>query len=105
MSVIITARKITIISAKTKELGTKTPLRAISIIPFEKVAPATMPKAVTPNIIHLEPALDPMAEFKKLAASLATPTIISQNATINNITTNIRYKSYVKAETAKELVI
>jgi hypothetical protein len=38
---------------------------------------------------HFGAAFEPTAEFKKLTASLATPTIKSETASANNTTTRI----------------
>src|SRR5690606_9690904 len=79
-SVTITARKIRMISENKKYSGLKIPFRATSIIPLEKVAPTNIPNAAT-NMITLKPAaLDPTAEFRKLTASLLTPTTRSEIA-------------------------
>ena len=71
-------------------LGTKIPLLAISIIPLEKIAPTRTPRLATIIVVLNDTALDPIAEFKKLTASLLTPTIKSIIArtpnTINIIT-------------------
>ena len=67
--------------------GLKIPLRATSIIPLEKNAPNKMPTAATAIITRKDAALDPIAEFKKLTASLLTPTIKSDAASKNKIIT------------------
>ena len=80
MSAIITAKKIIITSAKLNICGWKMPDRAISIMPEEKVAPSSTPNVAT-HIVVLKLAMrDPMAEFKKLTASLLTPTNKSKQA-------------------------
>lgn len=56
------------------------PLRATSIMPLEKMAPTKMPKLAMMRMFRNEMALDPIAEFKKLTASLLTPTIRSMMA-------------------------
>jgi len=63
---------------------------ATSIIPVENVAPTTIPSAAI-NIITFNGAtFEPMAEFRKLTASLLTPTIKSEIARANNTITRIR---------------
>ena len=52
-------------------------MRATSIIPLEKMAPSAIPILAKIMILRNEIAFDPMAEFKKLTASLLTPTIKS----------------------------
>ena len=73
-SAIMTAKKIIMISEKENICGWKTPERAISIIPEENVAPSNTPNVAT-HIVVLNLAIrHPSAEFKKLTASLLTPT-------------------------------
>ena len=79
-SVIITARKIIRISLKVKSCGLKTPLRAISIIPLEKVDPASTPTLATVMMTLKLATREPMAELRKLTASLLTPTKRSTTA-------------------------
>ena len=50
------------------------PFLATSIIPLEKMAPIAIPKLATIIMVRMETTFDPMAEFKKLTASLLTPT-------------------------------
>lgn len=66
--------------------GLNTPLRAISIIHQENAAPTKIPIAAIQKITFLGAAFDPIDEFKKLTASLDTPTIKSSPA--NTINTN-----------------
>ena len=74
MSVTMTAKKMIMISEKVNICGLNTPERAISIMPEEKVAPSMTPIEAT-NIVVLNEAIrQPSAEFKKLTASLLTPT-------------------------------
>ena len=80
ISVIITAIKMTMISSKKNSPGLKIPFRATSIIPLENTAPIKIPKLATIIIVLNEIALEPIAEFKKLIASLLTPTTISRIA-------------------------
>ncbi len=88
-SVIITARKMTIISEKKNISGWKIPFRATSIIPFEKAAPIRIPAPAIKKMSHFGAAFEPTAEFKKLTASLATPTIKPEIASANNTITRI----------------
>ena len=74
MSVIITAIKIIMISEKKNMSGLNIPFLATSIIPLEKTAPTATPKLAKIIIFLTEIAFDPSAEFKKLTASLLTPT-------------------------------
>ena len=74
MSVIITAMKIIIISLNINSPGLKIPFLATSIIPLENTAPTAIPILATIIIVLNEIALEPIAEFKKLTASLLTPT-------------------------------
>lgn len=60
---------------------------ATSIIPLENIAPRAIPMLAKIMMLRKEMAFDPMAEFKKLTASLLTPTIKSPMAkTANNMT-------------------
>ncbi|CAI8391541.1 MAG: Uncharacterised protein [Flavobacteriales bacterium] len=85
ISVIITDKKIIIISLKKNASGLKMPFLAISIIPLEDKAPNATPKLASIIIFLKEITFEPIAEFKKLTASLLTPTIRSKAAskTIN----------------------
>ena len=74
ISVIITAIKIIIISLNINSPGLKIPFLATSIIPLENTAPTAIPILATIIIVLNEIALEPIAEFKKLTASLLTPT-------------------------------
>ena len=56
------------------------PFRATSIIPLEKTAPIKIPKLATIIMVFIEIAFEPIAEFKKLIASLLTPTTMSATA-------------------------
>ena len=80
MSVIMTAKKMVINSGMTKYLGWKIPFRATSIMPLEKVTPASIPRLAMIMITCRGATLEPMDEFKKLTASFTTPTIKSQTA-------------------------
>ena len=59
------------------------PCRAISIIPLLIDAPINIPIAATINILLNDAALEPIAEFRKLTASLLTPTERSNTANNN----------------------
>ena len=74
ISVIMTAMKMMMISANTNCSGLKIPLRATSIRPLENIAPMATPKLATIMMVLKETTLEPIAEFKKLTASLLTPT-------------------------------
>ena len=67
--------------------GNNMPLRATSIIPDEKVAPAITPTEATTSTIDKGAIFVPKAEFKKLHASFETPTNKSNAAKSNNIIT------------------
>ena len=82
ISVIITAMKMIMISEKKNMSGLKIPFLATSIIPLEKTAPTATPKLASIIIFLTESAFDPSAEFKKLTASLLTPTTKSPIARI-----------------------
>ena len=58
----------------------KIPFLATSIIPLEKSVPTRIPILATMRIVFHEATLEPIAEFRKLTASLATPTIRSRIA-------------------------
>ena len=87
MSVIMTAKKMIMISSKKNSEGTKIPLRATSIIPLEKTAPMKIPTLAMIMIFLKEIALDPMAELRKFTASLLTPTTKSTIAKTAKMTT------------------
>jgi len=74
ISVIITAIKMIMISLNINIWGLKIPFRATSIIPLEKIAPKAIPMLATIIMVLKETAFEPIAEFKKLTASLLTPT-------------------------------
>ena len=80
ISVIITDKKINIISLKKKASGLKIPFLAISIIPLEDNAPTATPRLASIIIFLNDITLDPIAEFRKFTASLLTPTIKSLTA-------------------------
>ena len=86
----MTARNIIMISEKINISGLNIPFRATSIIPLDDIAPKATPKlAIIINVLN-ETTFDPIAEFKKLTASLLTPTIKSAIASIPRIITNIK---------------
>jgi hypothetical protein len=66
--------KIIMISLNMNSLGLKIPFLATSIMPLEKMAPIATPRLATMVMVLNEMAFDPIAEFKKLTASLLTPT-------------------------------
>ncbi len=70
----MTARKITMTSWKVNISGLKMPRRATSIMPLENVVPARTPSEATIIMVTRDATLEPTAEFRKLTASLATPT-------------------------------
>tara|TARA_B100002052_G_scaffold203545_1_gene185850 strand:+ start:1919 stop:2281 length:363 start_codon:yes stop_codon:yes gene_type:complete len=80
ISVIITDKKIIIISLKKKASGLNIPFLAISIIPLEDRAPIATPRLARIIIFLNEITLEPIAEFRKFTASLLTPTIRSLTA-------------------------
>ena len=63
-----------------KYFGWKIPLRATSIIPLENVTPARIPRLAIIMMTKRGATFDPNEEFKKLTASLLTPTIRSETA-------------------------
>ena len=70
-------------------LGKKIPFLATSIKPLENMAPTATPILATIMIVRIEIALEPIAEFRKLTASLLTPTTKSVIAKANNATSMI----------------
>jgi hypothetical protein len=80
ISVIITAIKMYMISSKLNMAGIKIPFLATSIKPLEYTAPTKIPRLAKIIMVLREIAFDPIAEFKKLMASLLTPTIKSAMA-------------------------
>jgi hypothetical protein len=80
ISVKRTAKKTYMMCSKVKKPGLKIPFRATSIIPLEKPAPTIIPMLAIIRMVLNEATFDPMAEFKKLTASLLTPTIRSTMA-------------------------
>ena len=89
ISVSITATKTNMMLSKVKKLGTNIPFRATSIMPSEDTAPARTPIEAIIRIVLNEATFDPIAEFKKLAASLLTPTVRSMIAKQKSTNTNI----------------
>ena len=96
MSVIMTAIKMTMISEKTNISGLKMPFRATSMSPLEKIAPAATPKLATTMMALKDSALEPMAELRKLTASLLTPTIKSAKANTAKAINIKRYKFSIR---------
>ena len=66
--------------------GLKIPFRATSIIPLEVIAPKNTPKLAMIMMFLTDIAFEPIAEFKKLTASLLTPTTKSTTAKIAKAT-------------------
>ena len=95
-SVSITARKRIITPWKLNCAGINTPLRAISIIPPEREAPSTMPTAATASTTLRRAALQPTAEFRKLAASFDTPTTRSNTASKSRMPNIAIYISFIR---------
>ena len=85
MSVIMTERKMIIILSKVKNAGLNIPFLATSIMPLEKSDPANTPSEAITKIVRNEATLDPIAEFRKLTASLLTPTTRSTMANENRM--------------------
>ena len=79
-SAIMTAKNTIMISLKVKSCGWKTPERAISIMPEEKVAPRSTPKLATHIVVRKRAMRQPRAELRKFTASLLTPTNRSKHA-------------------------
>ena len=75
---------------KEKYCGLNTPWRAMSIMPLLIVAPKNTPMAATVTMVRNLAALEPMAEFIKLTASLLTPTHRSDAASTKSRITNTR---------------
>ena len=71
------------ISSKKNSCGRKIPFLATSINPLENIAPTATPRLAIIKIERRETALEPTAEFRKLIASLLTPTTKSVTARIN----------------------
>ena len=69
--------------------GLKIPFRATSMRPLENKAPQATPILARIIIVLKEIALEPTAEFRKLTASLLTPTIKSPMAKIAKTATSI----------------
>ncbi len=63
-----------ITSPKVKNEGLNIPLRATSIMPLDDMTPRMMPTEATARIVRMPAAFEPMAELRKLTASLVTPT-------------------------------
>lgn len=91
----ITARKMNMTSWKEKKDGLNIPFRATSIIPLENVEPNKMPMLATMKMVRNEATFDPIAELRKLTASLLTPTIKSTMAVRKRITMRIVKKDMV----------
>ena len=83
MSVTMTARKMYISSWKLNCSGRKIPCLAMSIMPLLRIAPQKTPIAATMMMVRNRAALEPIAELRKLTASLLTPTHRSEIARMN----------------------
>jgi hypothetical protein len=59
-------------------------------MPLEKVEPTITPSPAIARIILKGATLEPIAELRKLAASLVTPTMRSEIASKNKMITKIR---------------
>ena len=79
-SVTMTARKSVITSSNVKWSGLMIPWRAISIIPDDMMAPRTTPQDAIISTVRNLATLAPMADCRKLTASLLTPTKRSNTA-------------------------
>ena len=79
-SVTMTARKSVITSSKVKRSGLMMPWRAMSIIPDDIMAPSTTPQEAMIRTVRNFATLAPMADCRKLTASLLTPTKRSNTA-------------------------
>ena len=90
MSVTITARHIYIIDWKLNCSGRKMPCLAMSIMPLLMTAPKNTPMAAIMMMVRNFATLEPMAELRKLTASLLTPTQRSDTASTNRKITNPR---------------
>ena len=89
-SVNMTAKKTHMISVNVKKLGSNTPFLATSIMPDEDRVPKTTPKLATIKMVRMLATFDPCAEFKKLTASLLTPTVKSMAAKTARMMTSTR---------------
>ena len=86
-SVTITARNIVITSSKLNWSGLIIPWRATSIMPVDITAPIPTPiEAMTRTVLNFA-TLAPMADCRKLTASLLTPTNRSNIARLSKKTT------------------
>ena len=62
-------------------------MRATSIMPLEVTVPNRMPIEATSRMVFMGAAFEPMAELRKLTASLATPTTMPITASRARMTT------------------
>ncbi len=79
----ITATKMKMTSRNENIEGCMIPFLAISIMPLLVVAPRKMPVPATIMMVLKVATLAPTAEFRKLTASLLTPTTKSKTASIS----------------------
>ena len=89
------------ILSNVKKLGIKTPFLATSIIPSDDTAPANTPIEAIIRIVLNEATFEPIAEFKKLAASLLTPTVKSIIAKQKRTNTKTYVATYKVISNAK----
>ena len=83
--------KIIMISLNINSPGLNIPFLATSIIPLENTAPTAIPILATIIMVLKESTFVPSAEFKKLTASLLTPTIRSAIANATSATNINKY--------------
>ena len=88
---IITARKMKNTSRKENIDGWNTPCLATSIIPLLIEAPMKTPTAATIMMVLKVATFAPIAELRKLTASLLTPEIRSKTARTKRKAVNPRY--------------
>ena len=82
-------------SWNVKSPGLNMPLRATSIMPLDVTTPTMIPAEATSRIVRMVAALEPIAELRKLTASLVTPTKRPETARIPRITTITVYISLI----------
>ena len=90
-SVTITARKMQNSSSNENIAGWKMPWRAMSIMPLLSVAPTNTPTEATIRMLRKRDTRAPIAELRKLTASLLTPTHRSKMASMNRKQIRHRY--------------
>lgn len=80
----ITATNIAITSGYVNMCGLNKPFLATSIIPPESSTPISIPTLAKISIIWRGATFEPIAEFRKLTASFATPNIKSEIASMKS---------------------